>query len=215
MNCTTNNPLVRTERFSGRPRRRRRNLARVLVGFVAVFLSVTLVGQPTWAHGGDPSTEGYVIIQQALSYLVNDSSPVGTENAMVKVDEALAADDQDGVDVAEVQEARSALAAGDTVAARTLLQDSIAEAIADLKPAVGEETGTTTVMPPFTQGPRTLTDWVFLVLSILVALGGAILALLFRPREGMRELRRDILAGDGAGDRSPRLTSTRGDHDAH
>lgn len=217
MNRTPNRPRASTELLSvsRHPPRRRRFAGRALVGFVAVFLSVTLVGQPAWAHGGQSATEGYVMVQQALSYLVNDSSPTGTANALGKVDEALAAADQDGVNVAEVQQAKSALSAGDTAAARKLLQTSISDAVAALKPAVGEETGTSIMLPPFTQGPISVTGWVFLLLSALVAIGGAILAMLFRPREGMRQLRRDILAADGRRSPSPQLNSNGRDHDDH
>ena len=74
-----------------------------------VFLSLSLVGQFAWAHGGESAAEGYVMVQQALSYLVNDPSPAGTKNALMKVDEALVAKDQDGVAVAEVRQAKTAL----------------------------------------------------------------------------------------------------------
>ncbi|MBN9151131.1 MAG: hypothetical protein KF739_00825 [Cryobacterium sp.] len=163
---------------------------------VLALLGVSVVGPPAWAHGGDGVTEGYVIVQQALSYLVNDTSPAGTMKALEKVDEVLIAEDQDGVDVAEVEQAKTALSAGDTKTAQTLLQGSITEAVAALKPAVGEETGTTTMLAPYAQGPLTGTDWAFLVLSVLAAVGGTILAMWLRPRQGLRELRHDILAGE-------------------
>lgn len=110
------------------------------------------------------------MVQQALSYLFNDYSPVGTANAVGDVNEALAADDQDGVDVADVQRAKIALTAGDTAADRRLLQGSFPEAVGALKPAVGEETGTTIMVPPFTQGALAVTDWIFLLLSVPIAL---------------------------------------------
>lgn len=181
---------------------------------VLAFLSVSVVGAPAWAHGGPGTTEGYVIVQQALSYLVNDTSPAGTMKAMEKVDELLANEDQDGVAVADVEQAKAALSAGDTKTAQTLLQGSITEAVAALKPAVGEETGTTTMLAPFTQGPPTVTDWVFLVLSVLAALGGALLAMWLRPREGLRELSRDILASNGTRHDSSHLESNGSDNDA-
>ncbi|MDQ6751847.1 MAG: hypothetical protein M3017_00160 [Actinomycetota bacterium] len=201
-----------SDRYRRRAARFRR---RSLVGFLVVFLSVTLVGQPAWAHGGQSPTEGYVMVQQALSYLVNEPSPAGTAEALTKVDAALAAKDQDGVAVAEVQQAKTDLMNGNTQSGRALLQGSIAEAAAALKPAVGEETGTTIMVAPFVSGGSlTVTDWVFLVLSVLVAIGGTILAVRFRPPEGMRDLRRDILGAEGLRHQSSQLKSNGRDNDA-
>lgn len=64
------------------------------------------------AHDGDPSSEGYLLVQQALGHLVHDPGNVGP--ALEKVDAALAAPDQDGVAVPEVQQAKVALQAGGT-----------------------------------------------------------------------------------------------------
>ncbi|WP_315913557.1 hypothetical protein [Arthrobacter sp. lap29] len=188
---------------------------RSLVGILVVFLSLTMVGQPAWAHGGQSPTEGYVMVQQALSYLVTDPSPAGTAQALTKVNDALAAKDQDGVAVAEVKQAKADLMNGDTNSGRALLQGSIKEAIAALKPAVGEETGTTIVVAPFVPpATLTVTAWVFLALSVLVAIGGTILAIRFRPSEGMRDLRRDILGAKGLRHQSSHRESTGRDKDA-
>lgn len=188
---------------------------RSLVGFLMVFLSVTLVGSPAFAHGGESSAEGYVMVQQALSYLVTDSTPAGTAQALMKVDEVLAAKDQDGVAVAEIKQAKADLINGDTKSGRVILQGSIKEAIAALKPAVGEETGTTIVVAPFVP-PSTLTGtaWVFLAFSVLVAIGGTVLAIRFRPQEDMRDLRRDILGAEGIRHQSSQHESTGRDNDA-
>ena len=190
--------IVAERRHSDRFRPRLAGIVRrSLVALAMMLLSVTLLGRPAWAHGGQSATEGYVMVQQALSCLVNDASPAGTAKALLKVDEVLAAKDQDGVAVAEVQRAKVALTAGDTATARTLLQGSIAEAIAALKPAVGDETGTTIMVAPFVyRGSLSVTDWILLVLSVVVAIGGTILAVRFRPLEGMRDLRRDILGAE-------------------
>ncbi|WP_354568584.1 hypothetical protein [Glaciihabitans sp. UYNi722] len=135
------------------------------------------------------------MVQQAISYLVNQPGATGTAQALVRVDNALAAKDQDGVDVATVQQAKMDLKAGNVDAARPLLQDSISAATAALKPATGEETGTKTVVPPF-QGTVSLSgmDWVLLILSMLAAVGGAVLVYLLRPKENLRALTGDILA---------------------
>lgn len=218
MNQTVNSPVTIAERGDAdrvRPRWARFG-RRSLAGVLMVFLSVTVVGPAAWAHGGDPSAEGYVIVQQALSYLVNDPSPAGTAKALEKVDAVLTAEDQDGVAVADVQQAKTALTAGDTTTARTLLQGSIEEAVAALKPAVGEETGTTIMVAPYvSQGPLSVTGWVFLVLSVLLAIGGTVMAVRYRPRESMRDLRRDILGPTGLRHQSTQQESNGRGHDAH
>lgn len=160
---------------------------------VLALLGVGVAGQPAWAHGGDPSEEGYVIVQQALSYLVTDPTPAGSSEALMKIDAVLAAEDQDGVNVSEVQRAQEAINGGDRAAGQALLQSSIAEAIAALPAAVGEETGTTVVVGPYVAQPGlTAEGLIFLILSLLVAIGGAILAAWLRPHEGLRQLSRDI-----------------------
>jgi hypothetical protein len=176
---------------------------------------------PAWADGGDPLDEGYVIVQQALSYLVNDASAAGTTEALMngttealmKVDEALAADDQDGVDVAVLREAKTALQAGDTAAGRELLQESITAAVTALAPATGEETGTTIVLGPLSdRAPFSITKWILLASSLVVAAVGVWLATLFRPRESLKELSRDILAGQELSSLSA-IASNEGNHD--
>jgi hypothetical protein len=161
---------------------------------IAATAALTMFADPAWAHG-QSSTEGYVMVQQAISYLVNEPGTKGTSEALVRVDNALAAEDHDGVDLPTLVEAKAKLKAGDADAARPLLQDSIRAAIADLKPATGEETGTTTVIPPL-QGSGSLSarDWVLLMLSALVALAGAGLTYLLRPKKDLPALRRDIRA---------------------
>jgi hypothetical protein len=128
--------------------------------------------------------------------LVNDPNPnmsadaAMTSEAMMKIDAALANEDQDGVAVPKVKEAKAALEAGKFEQARTLLQASIAQALAQLKPATGEETGTSLVVPPLSHPELTGRDWVFLVLSVLLAVIGTVLGFLFRPRLKLANLRR-------------------------
>ena len=187
----------------------------VLAGIAVAVLSITVAGQPAWADMGGPPAPGYVIVQQALSYLVTDPSPSATANALMKVDDALAAHDETGVDIAEVTQARSALRAGDTETGRALLQGSITSAVSQLKPAVGEETGTTIVLAPYVPRQGLSTEsWIFLALSLLVALGGAALASRLRPREGLRDLSRDIHGVDGYRHHAPATPSIGADTDA-
>jgi hypothetical protein len=138
------------------------------------------------------------MVLQALSYLVNDPGPEGTAQALAMVEDALEAEDQDGVDVPTLKRAATALEAGRTEEARALLQDSISEVVASLEPAVGEETGTTVMLAPLPpRGALSVTDWIFLGLSVLVAAVGIMLAVIFRPHESLRELSRDIAAARG------------------
>ncbi|MES2094856.1 MAG: hypothetical protein V4531_13755 [Actinomycetota bacterium] len=168
-----------------------------LTSVVAAVMGVFLVGQPALADGGQSASEGYVIVQQALSYLVNDPGKSGTTEALMKVKEALAAKDQDGVDVSTLEEAGAALKAGDAAAGRTLLQDSITEAVTALKPAIGVQTGTTTMLAPLPpRGALTPVDWILLGLSVIFAAIGVALASMLRPRESLRQLGLDIEAAD-------------------
>jgi hypothetical protein len=156
------------------------------------------MASPARADGGQSVDEGYVMVLQALSFLVNDPGPDGTAQALAMVDDALSAEDQDGVDVQTLERAAISLEAGQAEEARTLLQESIAEAVAALEPAIGEESGTTVMLAPLPpRGALSVTDWFFLVLSVIVAAVGIALAVIFRPHESLRELRREITAAKG------------------
>jgi len=144
-------------------------------------LSAALGSPPAPADEGDAAVEGYELVQQALSFLVDDSGPEGVAQAVMKVDDVLAAVDHEGVAVEQVQEARAALLAGDRARARALLQASIAVAVSELRPAVGEETGTSIVFGPLPTIRAFIGwDWAFLGLSLLMILGGIVLAVRFR-----------------------------------
>ncbi|MFB9653468.1 hypothetical protein [Pseudarthrobacter oxydans] len=143
---------------------------------------------PASADMADPSSEGYLLVQQALGHLVHDPADVGP--ALEKVGAALAAPDQDGVSVSELQQAKDALLAGNTAQGRALLQESISVALSTLKPATGDQTGTTVVLDPLPpRGPLTGTDWGFLSVSMLAIVTGLLLAFVFRPHENVRALR--------------------------
>ncbi len=173
-----------------------------LVAVASLLVVVSLPGVAA-AHGGDESKEGYLLVQQALGHLAHDTSSTGIDLAMEKVDDALAASDHEGVAVAEVTQAKKALEAGQAEPARTLLQDSIKEALLALPPPVGSDTGTKTVMPtlPGRSGLSAL-DWSFLFASVVLAMLGVALAVWFRPADSLRTLRRRLLPGSvppGAG----------------
>ena len=174
-----------------------RALARGARIVAAALLGLTLgagfVASPALAHGEDEAQEGYLLVQQALGYLIEDPSAAGMDLAMEKVDDALAAEDHDGVAISELTQGKAALEAGDAVRARTLLQNSIKEALSDLPLATGNETGTTIVSPEL-PGRHGLTaqDWLFLVVSATFVAVGASLAYRFRPRDSVATLRRRL-----------------------
>jgi hypothetical protein len=172
-------------RFPSEPGRANRGLIGLVI---ALALSVGWIA-PASAHGGDESMEGYLLVQQALGHLAHDKTDAGVDLAMEKIDDALAAEDQDGVDVAELEAAQAALEAGEVVQAQQQLQESIAEALSALEPAVGEETGTTIVLDPLPgRGSLTAFDWALLVLSFVTLAAGLGLAWIFRPKDTVHDL---------------------------
>lgn len=165
-------------------------------GLLATLL-VALAGvgsaSPAWAHGDGESEEAYLLVQQALGHLAHDPDSTGAMNALEKIDDTLAAADQEGVDIALVTDAQVALEALRIDEGRSLLQESIAEAISELKPATGEETGTTLVQSELPgRGVLTARDWGFLVVSLLLVAAGVALAAKFRPEDNLRTLRRRL-----------------------
>ncbi len=152
---------------------------------------------PAFAHGEGESVEGYALVQQALAHLAHSSERASVMDAMEKVDDALATEDQEGVNVAEVEQARAALESGDIAAARSLLQDSIIEAMSALAPAVGEETGTTIVHDALPQRSGLAGGNIgFLIASITILLAGVALSWRFRPSESVATLRARLLRPD-------------------
>lgn len=185
----------------------------VVVGLLLVGVVST---GPAWAHGGgDGAPEGYVLVQQALGHLAQDPGPKGVAAAEAKIGEALGGPDQDGVDVALVGQAQAELTAGEVVVAQQTLQLSIAEAVGQLEPASGEETGTTVVGEPLPgRGSLTGTDWTFGAVSLVLLVVGVGLALWFRPAENLAELRRGLAGtpdtgSDPATDPSPTSPTSR------
>lgn len=175
---------------TGSPARRRLSMA-VLMG--CVVLGSVLSGSPARADEPGETTVGYVLVQQALGHLAHDSTDAGIDAAMEKVDDALSTLDRDGVDVNVLQQASTALAGGRVGEAEALLQQSIAAAVGRLRPAVGEQTGTTVVLSPLpARGGLTGADGFPLAVSVLLLLVGVGLARYFRPRDTIAELRRGL-----------------------
>lgn len=187
----TSEALMRSKPGSGRSGYRalsgRRTAAAVLLSCL-LFPGGIVTLPPASAHEEGSSTEGYLLVQQALAHLAHDKDNLGP--ALLKVDEALAAADQEGVSVVKLEQAKASLQSGESVEGRSLLQDSIGEALSTLKPAVGDETGTTTVLDPLpARAALNGADLGFLAVSILAGLTGLALAYVFRPHANIRELR--------------------------
>jgi hypothetical protein len=180
-------------------------------GAVRLLLAVALAGllglgavPAASAHEGSPEGEGYILVQQAIGYLLDMPGPEAAMHAQEKVSAALAAADQEGVSVDRLRQAQSALEGGRADEARALLQESITDAVAALPPAKGLDTGTGTVLSPLGASFAPWPGWLFLALSVLAVGAGAWLAVLFRPREGVRALRREMgLAGRHRGQDGP------------
>ena len=164
--------------------------ARIMAVAAIGLLGPLVAAAPASAHGGDETTEGYLLVQQALGHLAHDTTMSGVELAMEKVDDALATGNQKGVNVAELKQGKAALKVGDVAKARTLLQGSIRDALASLAPATGNETGTRQVEPGLSgrSGLRAQ-DWALLAGSVAVLLLGVWLAFRFRPHDTIRTLR--------------------------
>lgn len=164
----------------------------ILLTFLMV-LGGSLSTTPAWADAPGETTKGYLLVQQALGHLAHDTTKEGFMLAMEKVDDALETKDQAGVDVAQLQQARAALEAGQLAESRTLLQNSITVAVSQLKVATGLESGTTIVLLPLERrGSLNGQDWGFLLASLLVLGLGLVLSWRFRPEENIRELRQNI-----------------------
>lgn len=188
---------------------RNRLSAAVLMACV-VALGIVLSASPARADEPGETTIAYVLVQQALGHLAHDTTSVSVELAIEKIDDALATSDREGVDVNELQEAKTALDAGRVSQGQALLQHSIAGVVSQLKPAIGEETGTTVVSGelPGRTG-LTGTDGSLLVASVVLLLIGAGLAWLFRPRDSIDELRRDLQAAVASPDDAPSVPPPR------
>lgn len=165
----------------------------VLLVVCLVFFASAASTTSAWAHGAGETTEGYVLVQQALGHLAHDSGHAGVEAAMEKIHDALSTTDQSGVDVAEVKRAETALTADHIEQARSLLQHSILVATGSLGPAVGEQTGTTVVLLPMAgRGALDAAQWVLGFVSLLMILAGVAVAFRFRPQDNLTQLRRRL-----------------------
>ena len=178
-----------------------------MTGSLTRFAAVAVIGllatltfaPAAWGDGEGETTEGYLLVQQALGDPAHDTS-MGIDLAMEKVYDALKTDDQEGVDVAELERGMAALESGDASLARTHLQDSIQEAVRALPPATASQTGTHVVAPELSGRPDLRAqDLVLLAASALALAVGVWLSFLFRPHDTIRTLRTRLATATAPG----------------
>ena len=171
-------------------------IARLVMSVTLVLLGSVVAAWPASADEPGETDVGYLLVQQALGHLAHDTSTEGLEVAMEKVSDALETDNQEGVDVPTLERAMAALEAKDVERARSLLQDSIAEALHNRPPATGMDSGTTTVRTEL-EGRSGLAaeDWGFLSAALLALLLGVWLTVRFRPHDSIRALRTQLADG--------------------
>ena len=123
----------------------RRSAVVVAVMITALVASIS----PAQASGGIESKVSKVLIGQSIAIMVNQ--PDDPAMADEKLADAQKAEDQAGVDLVALGQARDALAAGDAHRARSLAERSIGakpHANGPKPPAIGELTPATTIDAP-------------------------------------------------------------------
>ena len=177
----------------------RRWLQRVVA--CGVLATIVVAAAPASAPEDEKSTQASVLVRQAIALIVN--VPDDTMSIEDKINDAIASDDHDGVDVDLVSRAKDALDAGDLHRVRALLEVSIGaaphltsalpgdvrvspqapgEAVPGLLLVTGDEPGGNLANEPLV-GTRHFdgrTTTVF-VLSLLAIVVGTWLAVRFRP----------------------------------
>ena len=161
-------------------------------GALVAFVVVAAAG-PAAAHEGEEGTEAFQFVRQAIALIVN--TPDDHEAIADKINDAIEAPDDHGVDIALVEQAQAALDAEDPHQTRTLLEQSIgaaphlgaADPVApgehvDAEPDEEEESAAEPFLDPLdTSRDLSGSDWAVMGGALaLIALGGAG-ALALRP----------------------------------
>ncbi len=161
-----------------------------MVGLFVAAL-VFLTAAPASAHEGDEGTEAFLFVRQAVALIVN--TPDDRDAIADKINDAIEAPDDHGVDVALVEQARTALEAEDIHQARTLLEQSIGASphLGTADPAgvgdhVDDQPEEEAVVEPFldpldTSKPLSGSDWTVLATAGVLAAAGLASATATRP----------------------------------
>lgn len=193
---------------AGSPRGGSRSLSMGVRLAAASAVSVLSLAVPAvaFAHGDEGEVPARESVLQAIAYVVN--TPSDMDMITDKLTDAKESADQEGVDVAEVDQAMQALEKGDMPRVRLLLEESIG-ARADLTGldvrhvlqvapggstvslATGEQPGTLIVTDELSgRGSWTGTDSALIGIAAAAAAGGMLLGWRFRPTHSIHQLRR-------------------------
>ena len=162
-----------------------------------LFMVVVAVGGPAAADAPGESDESAHLVREALALIVN--TPDNMAAIEEKIDDALKAPKQDGVDLGLVAEAKAAFPPQNMHDVRVILERSIGaqphrgprdplpiretRGSPGMKMATGTETGTDVVVDPLTPDrSRSAGDWLALTGFAVVAAVGVWFAIRFRPR---------------------------------
>lgn len=196
------------------PRNRWWSLRRLAPASLLVVLSLS-VPVAAFAHGDEGAVPARESVLQAIAYVVN--TPNNMDMIGDKLKDAQESQDKSGVDLAEVRQAEQAFGKGDMRRVRLLLEESIgaradltgmdvrhvlqvAPGSSTISLATGEQAGTEIVTDELTgRGAWTTVDSTVLVLAVVIAAAGALLAWRFRPAHSVHALRqRAAQAGPSA-----------------
>lgn len=164
-----------------------------------VFLLVLTASPVARADEGEESDQAKVLVLQATALAANEA---GVERVSEKIDDALAAPDQEGVDAAKVRQALSVITStgdnpsqGQARLAMTQAHRLLQESIGVTGPpapnlATGDESGTTVVLDEFqpAKGISDGGDVALAVLALAALAAGLVLARRLRPEHSIRAL---------------------------
>ncbi|HET7277239.1 MAG TPA: hypothetical protein VFJ22_04110 [Dermatophilaceae bacterium] len=192
----------------------RRGFARRAALLITVFVTLSTPAA-AFAHGDEGMVPARDSVLQAIAYLVN--TPDDMDMIKDKVKDAQESTDHNGVDVSQLDDAMSALEAGNMTDARVRLERAIGarvdlsgtnvEPVLQVPPgltsvtlATGDQPGTTVVTDELAgrSGSLAVGDVVLIGLAALAVAVGIALSMRFRPEHSIHTLRRQAAGNVGA-----------------
>lgn len=104
-------------------RRSRAQQLGLLGGLVGAFLAAAAVTAPTLAHEGEEDVPARTQVQTAVAIL--RTQPEQMDLAADRINDATEAEDKEGVDIDRVEQAKTALEAGDKAKTELLLEQAL------------------------------------------------------------------------------------------
>jgi hypothetical protein len=172
-------------------------LARLGLAALLAAVLLAVAGAPAWAHGD----KAYTLVREAIALMVN--KPSAHDAILDKINDALQAKDKSNVDMPLVAQAKDAFLAGDGHKAQALLEQSIGAQVhtstaepmpintpppspgasSEPMPPMAEASASPAAAMADLPGRGSLGggDWVLIVVSLLVGVGGILLAARLRP----------------------------------